>query len=105
MAVRVDQAGDHGPAAAVEPIARPFRAAVAALQQLADPPVVADPHAVEADEPPVLAQRIAVDIVDQRVGERGRGEEQGGGREERKTFEMIAMATAIGPVRAPRQMV
>ncbi len=45
MAVGVDQAGDQGPAAAVEQVARPLRPAVAALEQLLHPAVVADPHA------------------------------------------------------------
>ena len=78
MAVGVDQAGDQGAAAAVEQEARPLRPPVAALEQLPDPAVVADPDRVEPEQPPVLAQRIAVDILDQDVGQRRRRQQQGG---------------------------
>ena len=102
MAVGVDQAGDQRPAAPVEQEARPLRPAVAALEQLPHPPVVADPQAVEAEQPPVLAHRVAVDIVDQHVGER-RGGDRAGRRGARMSLR--SMAAAIRLVCAPRQMV
>jgi hypothetical protein len=84
MAVGVDQAGEQGPAAAVEQEAGAVRPGVAALVELAHPPVVADPHAVEPEQMAVLADRVAVDIVDQYVG---RG---GGGDEHRQSEEDVA---------------
>jgi hypothetical protein len=100
VAVRVDQAWDQGPAAAVEEEARPVRAGVAALIELADAAVVADPHPVEPVEVAVLADRIAVDIVDQYVGEGGRG-----GEHRQQEQDLAQHEPAIRPLRSPRQMV
>ena len=60
----------------------PRRPPVARLEQLPHLAVVADPHRLEADQPSVLAQRVAVDIVDQDVGGGGGGAEQQRGEEE-----------------------
>ena len=68
MAVRVDQAGDQGAAAAVEPVARPLAAAGRRAGRAASPgrrrrpawPLKRTSRAVRAD-------RVAVDIVDQRL--------------------------------------
>ncbi len=84
MAVRVDQAGDQGAPAPVDPEGGPRRPPVPCLEQLPDLAVVADPHRLEADQPPVLAQRVAVDVVDQDVGGGGGGAEQERGEEEEK---------------------
>jgi hypothetical protein len=71
MAVRVDEAGDQGPAAAIDAVIRPPERLFPPLKQLLHPPVIADEEAGEADDLLVLADRIAVHIVDQGVG-RGR---------------------------------
>ncbi len=76
VAVRVDQAGDQGAAAAVEQVTGALRPPVAALEQLLDPPVLADPDRAEPEQPPVLAQRVAVDVLDQDVGQGRGGDEQ-----------------------------
>jgi len=62
---------------------RPLRPAVAAAQQLLHLAVVADHHSGEAVEPPVLADRVAVDVVDEGVGERGGGEREEQGEKRR----------------------
>ncbi len=82
VAVGVDQAGDQGAAAAVEQVARPLGPPVAALVELPHPAVVADQHGVEAQQPAVLAQGIAVDVLDQHVGEGGGGEKEQERRED-----------------------
>ena len=87
MAVRVDQAGDQGPPAPVEPEAGPRRPPVAGFEQLPDPPVIADPHRLEAEQPPVLPQGVAVDIVHQDIGGGGgRGAQEQGGEEEKEAL-------------------
>ena len=70
MAVGVDQAGQEGAALAVEAEAGPLRL-LAALVEPLDLAVVADQHRSEADQPPVGADRIAVDVVDEHVGDGG----------------------------------
>jgi hypothetical protein len=82
MAMGVDQAGNQRPAAAVEQILGPFRPAIATVEQLLHPPVVADHDAGEADQAAIGSDRVAVDIVDQRIGKRRGGREQGGQDEE-----------------------
>ena len=100
MAVRVDQAGDQRPAAAVEQETRAVRPRVAALVELPHPAVVADPQSVEAEQVAVLADRVAVDIVDQHVGQSGCGDEH---RQKEKDFAQHERAIRL--VCAPRQMV
>jgi hypothetical protein len=76
------------------------RPRVAALVKLPHPAVVADPHAVEAVQMAVLADRVAVDIVDQHIGQGGRGDEH---RQSEDDFAQHGWAIRL--VCAPRQMV
>src|SRR5947209_2181741 len=85
MAVGVDQPGKEGAALAVEAVARAVGLAVAALDQLDDLAVVADPDGGEADEAPLRVEAIAVDIVDEDVGEGGAGPEEKGEEGEKLT--------------------
>jgi hypothetical protein len=71
MAVRVDEAGDQGPAAAIDAVIGSYPGLVPGLEELPDPAVIADQNGGEANDLLVLADRIAVDVVDQGVG-RGR---------------------------------
>ena len=95
VAVGVDQARDQGPAAAVEQVAGPLRPPVAALEQLLHPAVVADPERVEAVQAPVLAQRIAVDVLDQDVGEAGEARSSKAARNRRIRFKARASGSRM----------
>src|SRR3546814_8936209 len=77
MAVRIDDPRDEGPALAVEPEVHGLGSLVASREEILYAPIVADQHRVEANDLVVLVQRVAVDVVDERVGGRCLGQEQG----------------------------
>ena len=79
MAVRVDQAGNQRPALAVEPVAGPLGPLVAALVEPLRPCRRRRPASpVKRISLPVGVERVAVDIVDQHVGERRAGRSKQG---------------------------
>src|SRR5690606_10830338 len=94
MAVRVDQAGKQRAPASVEQVARPLRPPVAALEELLHPAFVVDDDAVEAEQAPVLAHRVAVDVVDERIRQRGNGREQSCDDEEQQTLHGSSLRTS-----------
>src|SRR3546814_12837461 len=77
MAVRIDDPRDEGPALAVEPEVHGLGSLVASREEILYAPIVADQHRVEANDLVVLVQRVAVDVVDERVGGRCLGQEKG----------------------------
>ncbi len=80
----VDQPGQQGAPAAVDAALDRARPRVALAEQAHDAPVRADHQPVEMLQPPVGPDLHAVDMVDQRVGDRDRG---GGGEEQRRGCE------------------
>ena len=73
--VRIDQAGDHDLAFAIEQVVDLLGPPVAAFEHLAYAPAVVDPQPGEAHHLAVLVEGNALDVVDKLVGLGGRGGE------------------------------